>query len=109
MIVYSILLCNQSPQSKKKKKKQQSKIFHVFVFVIHRPDGCDQALDGVGHSARMAGQNRPGRRVFGVYDQRACGLQQVGGAVEHGASRLKDGLLCCSALNKEEDLNETRR
>lgn len=104
MIVYSILLCNQSPQSKKKKKQQSKNLF-----VIHRPDGCDQALDGVGHSARMAGQNRPGRRVFGVYDQRACGLQQVGGAVEHGASRLKDGLLCCSALNKEEDLNETRR
>lgn len=76
--------------------------------MIHQPDGCDQALDGVGHSARMAGQDRPGGRVFGVYDQRACRLQQVGGAVEHGAGGLEDGLLCCCALNKDEDVDEAR-
>lgn len=82
--------------------------FHIFVLMIHRPDGCDQALDGVGHSARMAGQNRPRGGVFGVDDQRACRLQQVGGAVEHGAGRLEDGLLCRGTLKNKEDVSESR-
>lgn len=70
---------------------------HIFT---RSPNGCDETLDGVWHGARVTGQNRPSGRVFGVDDQWACSLQQVGGAVKHGACRVKDGLLCGRALQK---------
>lgn len=48
----------------------------------------------------MTSEDGPGGRVFGIDDQRAGGLEQVGGAVQHGARRLEDGLLGGGALGE---------
>lgn len=95
-------------QLKSNKTKMFFSLFCSYPsLLIYWPDSCDQALDGVRHSARMTGQNRPRWRIFGVYDQRACCLQQVGGTVEHGAGGLEDGFLRCSALKTDEDIDKT--
>lgn len=53
----------------------------------------------------MTSEDGPGGRVFGVDDQRAGSLEQVGGAVQHGARRLEDGLLGGSALENRNGLD----
>lgn len=41
---------------------------------IHRPDGSDEALDGVRHGPGVPCQDGPHGRVFGVNDEGAGGL-----------------------------------
>ena len=56
------------------------------------PHVGDKLLDGVRHGPRMTGQDRPPGGVFGVHGQGAGGLDEPGGALQHGPSRCYDGL-----------------
>lgn len=77
-------------------------VTELWVF-FYWPYGCNETLDGVRDDARVTSQNGPGGRVFGVNNQWACSSEQVGGAVQHGATWMEDGLLSSSALNNKKD------
>lgn len=76
---------------------------------VHKPDGGDEALYGVGHGARVTCQDGPRRWVFRVEDKRASTFQQLGGAVQHRTSRAQDWLLSRRALERKGKNNKNNQ